>query len=60
MFNCWRFWSIWYLFKSNLIKKNYDIQITTRSVSKTKKKLRDLKINKIKVINLNILNKKKF
>ena len=42
-----------------LLKKNYDIQITTRSVSKTKKKLRDLKINKIKVINLNILNKKK-
>ncbi len=32
-----------------LLKKNYDIQITTRSVSKTKKKLRDLKINKIKV-----------
>ena len=41
-----------------LLKKKYDIQITTRSVSKTKKKLRDLKINKIKVINLNILNKK--
>ena len=41
-----------------LLKKKYDIQITTRSVFKTKKKLKGLKINKIKVINLNILNKK--
>ena len=40
-----------------LLKKNHDISITTRSVSKTKKKFRDLKIKKIKVINLNILNK---
>ena len=40
-----------------LLKKNYDISITTRSVSKTKKKFRDLKIKKIKVVNLNILNK---
>ena len=41
-----------------LLKKNYDISITTRKVSKTKKKLRDLKIKKIKVVNLNILNKR--
>ena len=41
-----------------LLKKNYDISITTRSVSKTKKKLRDLKIKKIKVLNLDILNKR--
>ena len=41
-----------------LLKKNYDIQITTRSVSNTKKKLRDSKLNKVKAIYLNILNKK--
>ncbi len=41
-----------------LLKKNHDISITTRSVSKTKKKFRDLKIKKIKVLNLDILNKK--
>ena len=41
-----------------LLKKKYDIQITTRSVFKTKKILKDLNINKVKVIYLNILNKK--
>ena len=41
-----------------LLKKNYDISITTRSVSKTKKKLKDLKIKKIKVLSLDILNKR--
>ena len=42
-----------------LLKKNYDIEISTRSVSKTKKKFKDLKIKKIKIFHLNILNKVK-
>ena len=41
-----------------LLKKKYYITITTRSVTKTKKKLRDLRIKKIKILNLNILNKR--
>ncbi len=41
-----------------LLKKKYDITITTRSATKTKKKLRDLRIKKIKILNLNILNKR--
>lgn len=41
-----------------LIKKRYNIDITTRSVSKTKVKLKKLGLKKIRLIKLDILNKK--
>tara|TARA_E500000178_G_scaffold230671_1_gene227182 strand:+ start:2020 stop:2961 length:942 start_codon:yes stop_codon:yes gene_type:complete len=42
-----------------LLKKKFDIDVTSRSVDKTKKKFQKLGLKKIKIIQLNILNKKK-
>lgn len=41
-----------------LLKKKYKIEITTRSIKRTKKKFKNLGLNKIKLIRLNIFNKK--
>ena len=37
-----------------LLKKKYKIEITTRSIKRTKKKFKNLGLNKIKLIRLNI------
>lgn len=41
-----------------LIKKKHKVEITTRSIIRTKKKFKNLGLNKVKLIKLNILNKK--
>ena len=43
----------------NLLKKKYKIEITTRSIVRTKQKFQRIGLNKIKLIKLNVSNKKK-
>ena len=41
-----------------LLKRKYKVEITTRSISRTKKKFKDLGLNKVNLIKLDIFDKK--